>query len=68
MLYRKGALHVTVELIDVRAQPEAPARLLPGLARLGRESGVTFAVVEEGKRGLRSRWPASKCSRRAARR
>ena len=26
--------------------------LLPSLARLGRESAVTFASVEEGKRGL----------------
>jgi regulator of protease activity HflC (stomatin/prohibitin superfamily) len=42
----------TFDLIDVRTAPEAPERLLPALARLGRESGVTFAAVEEGKRGL----------------
>ena len=52
VLYWKGAIHVTFELIDVRNEPEAPVRLLPGLARLGRESGVTFAAIDEGKRGL----------------
>ncbi|HLY18409.1 MAG TPA: slipin family protein [Bryobacteraceae bacterium] len=52
VLYWKDATTVTFELIDLRNAPEAPARMLPGLVRLGRESGVTFAVVDEGKRGL----------------
>jgi hypothetical protein len=52
VLYWKGALNVTFESIDVRAEPEVPVRLLPGLARLGRESGVTFAAIDQGKRGL----------------
>ena len=51
-LYWKGAVVVTFETIDVRNDPEAPARLLAPLARLGRESLVTFAAVDEGKRGL----------------
>jgi regulator of protease activity HflC (stomatin/prohibitin superfamily) len=51
-LYWKAALSVTFDLIDVAAEPEVPARLLAPLARLGREAGVSFAVVEEGKRGL----------------
>ncbi len=51
-LYWKGAVNVTFELIDVRHEPEAPARLLAGLVRLGRESGAIFAAIEEGKRGL----------------
>jgi hypothetical protein len=29
-----------------------PARQLAGLVRLGRESGATFAAIDEGKRGL----------------
>ena len=52
VLFWKGPVNVTFERIDVRANPEAPALLLPALARLGRESGVTFAAVEEGKRGV----------------
>jgi regulator of protease activity HflC (stomatin/prohibitin superfamily) len=48
----RGSVRVTFDLIDARSEPEAPARLLPALARLGRESGATFASVEEGKRGL----------------
>lgn len=52
VLFWKAAVDVTFERIDVRAEPEAPARLLASLARLGRESLVTFAIVDEGKRGL----------------
>src|SRR5215831_2093163 len=52
VLFWKGAVNVTFERIDVRANPEVPASLLPVLARLGRESAATFASVDEGKRGL----------------
>src|SRR6266568_3081362 len=52
VLFWRGAVAVTFDLIDVRQTPEVPERLLPALARLGRESLVTFAAVEEGKRGL----------------
>jgi regulator of protease activity HflC (stomatin/prohibitin superfamily) len=52
VLYWRGAVNVSFDLIDVRAEPEVPERLVPALARLGREAGVTFAVVDEGKRGL----------------
>jgi regulator of protease activity HflC (stomatin/prohibitin superfamily) len=52
VLYWKGALHVTFETIEVREQPEVPAHLMPGLVRLGRESGATFAAIDQGKRGL----------------
>ncbi len=52
VLFWRSAVNVTFELIGVRAEPEVPTRLLPALVRLGRESGVTFAVVDEGKRGL----------------
>ncbi len=52
VLFWRGAVAVTSELIDVRKAPEVPERLLSALARLGRESLVTFAAVDEGKRGL----------------
>lgn len=52
VLFWKGPVNVTFERIDVRENPEVPVLLLPSLARLGRESAVTFASVEEGKRGL----------------
>lgn len=48
----RGSVDVTFELIDALNSPEAPARLLAPLWRLGRESLVTFAAVDEGKRGL----------------
>ena len=52
VLFWRGAVAVTFDLIDVRKEPEVPERLLSALARLGRESLVTFAAVEQGKRGL----------------
>jgi regulator of protease activity HflC (stomatin/prohibitin superfamily) len=52
VLFWKGPVEVTYERIDVRANPEAPPAMLPALARLGREAGVTFAAIEEGRRGL----------------
>ena len=45
-------MNVTFEPIDVRANPEVPTLLLSALARLGRESAVSFAAVDEGKLGL----------------
>jgi len=52
VLFWKGPVNVTFKRIDVRASAEVPVLLLPALARLGRESLVTFAVIDEGKRGL----------------
>lgn len=52
VLFWKGPVNVTFERIDVRANPEVPAAMLPALARLGRESAATFAAIEEGKRGI----------------
>ncbi|MCP5113407.1 MAG: slipin family protein [bacterium] len=51
MLWR-GDVAVTFEVIDAVAEPEAPERLVAPLVRLGRQSLATFAVVEEGKRGM----------------
>jgi regulator of protease activity HflC (stomatin/prohibitin superfamily) len=52
VLFWKGPVNVTFELFDARVNPEVPASKLPALARLGRESAVTFAAIDEGKRGL----------------
>jgi regulator of protease activity HflC (stomatin/prohibitin superfamily) len=52
VLFWKGAVNVTFELLDARAEPEVPARLLPALLRLGGQAGALFAMIEEGKRGL----------------
>ena len=52
VLYWCDAAAVTFEIVDARETPEAPGRLLAALARLGRESGVTFTTVPEGNRGL----------------
>ena len=52
VLFWRGALAVSFELIDARQEPEVPARLVAALARLGRESMATFTLVDEGKRGL----------------
>ena len=41
VLYWKGAMNVTFDLIDVGAQPEVPARFVPSLVRLGTQSGAT---------------------------
>jgi regulator of protease activity HflC (stomatin/prohibitin superfamily) len=51
-LFWKGPVKVTFQRIDVRADLEVPATLLPALGKLGRESAVTFAAVDDGKRGL----------------
>jgi regulator of protease activity HflC (stomatin/prohibitin superfamily) len=51
-LYWRGLVKVSWEVIDVRSEPEVPARLLPVLARLGRLGLTTLALVDEGKRGL----------------
>ena len=51
-LFWKGSRAVTFETVDVRQSPQVPERLISQLARLGRESGVTFAAVDEGKRAL----------------
>lgn len=52
-LFWRGPVEVTYDVIDVQASPQAPALLVPALARLGaRESHAAFALVDEGKRGL----------------
>jgi regulator of protease activity HflC (stomatin/prohibitin superfamily) len=52
VLFWRGAVAVTFELIDVREAPQVPERLMTALLRLGAQAYATFAVIEEGKRGL----------------
>jgi regulator of protease activity HflC (stomatin/prohibitin superfamily) len=52
VMYWRTAVAVTFTVIDVRAEPEVPAAIVPSLARLGRESLATLTAVDEGKRAL----------------
>lgn len=52
VLFWKGPYEITFQLINARTNPEVPTPALPAVARLGRESHATFALIEEGKRGL----------------
>lgn len=52
MLFWKGRVEVTYDLIDARENAQVPAILVPAILRLGRESHATVAIVDEGKRGL----------------
>jgi regulator of protease activity HflC (stomatin/prohibitin superfamily) len=52
VLFWKGAVSVTAEVIDVKENPDVPARLATALARWGALSGATFAQVEDGRTGL----------------
>ena len=52
VLFWKGPVEVTYDLINARENAQVPAILVPAILRLGRESQATAAVVDEGKRGL----------------
>jgi len=52
VIFWREVAELAFELIDVRREPEVRASLVAPLARLGAQSGVTFAAVDEGKRGL----------------
>jgi len=52
VLFWRGAVAVTFELIDVRADAQVPEKLVAALARLGREALALFTLIDEGKRGL----------------
>ncbi len=52
VLFWRGPVAVTAEVIDVKEQPEVRQSLLAPMGRLGREAPVTGAVVDEGKTGL----------------
>lgn len=50
-LFWKGPVKITAQVINVVAEPQVSAALLPGLAKLAK-APVTFAAVEPGKAGL----------------
>ena len=52
VLFWRGAVAVTFELIDVREDAQVPEKLVAALARLGREALALFTLIDEGKRGL----------------
>lgn len=52
VLFWRGLVEVTAEIVDVIAEPTIPFEKLAALERLGRESFATFTLVEEGKTGL----------------
>ncbi len=52
VLFWRGLVEVTAEVVDVIAEPSIPEDKLTALERLGKESFVSFSLVEEGKTGL----------------
>jgi len=52
MLFWRGPMEVTAEVIDVKERPEVPQPLLQALVRLGSGVPVTYASVDEGHAGL----------------
>ena len=52
LLFWNRPVAITAEVIRAKESPEVPSSKLDALARLGRESQVTFAAVEDGKTGL----------------
>jgi regulator of protease activity HflC (stomatin/prohibitin superfamily) len=52
VLFWRGPVEVTAEVVDAKAEPQVRAGLVAPLARLGAAAGVTSAAVDEGKAGL----------------
>jgi regulator of protease activity HflC (stomatin/prohibitin superfamily) len=52
VLFWRGAVNVTFEVIDAAENPQVPERLMQGLLRLPAPTYATIAIVEEGKRAL----------------
>jgi regulator of protease activity HflC (stomatin/prohibitin superfamily) len=53
VLFWRGPVEITYDVIDAESSPQVPAVLLPAVLRIGiANANVTFAQVEEGKRGL----------------
>jgi regulator of protease activity HflC (stomatin/prohibitin superfamily) len=52
LLFWRGAVDVTAEVVNVIDEPQVPAQKLPALERLGKESLASFSLVEEAKIGL----------------
>jgi regulator of protease activity HflC (stomatin/prohibitin superfamily) len=52
MLFWRGPMEVTAEVIEVKDRPEVPLAFLQSLVRLGSGVPVTYAAVDEGHTGL----------------
>ena len=52
MLFWRGAVEITAEVVNVVDDPQIAAQKLPALERLGKESLASFSLVEEAKIGL----------------
>src|SRR5579872_130765 len=52
VMYWRGPVEVTSEIVDVIEKPEVPDPLIPALSRLGRETPVSYTTVDEGKSGV----------------
>ncbi|MEO7653803.1 MAG: slipin family protein [Bryobacteraceae bacterium] len=52
VLFWRGAAEITVEIVNAATDVEVPAARLAALDRLGRESLVTVATVEDSRAGL----------------
>ncbi|MEO8025206.1 MAG: slipin family protein [Bryobacteraceae bacterium] len=52
VLFWRGGVEVSAEIVNVIERPQVDAKMLTALERLGRESLVTFAIVEESRAGL----------------
>ena len=52
VLFWRGPVAVTAQVIDVKQAPDVPRALLDAVTRLGREAPATYAAVDEGKTGL----------------
>jgi regulator of protease activity HflC (stomatin/prohibitin superfamily) len=52
MMFWRGPVEATAQVIAVKDQPEVPAELLNALVRLGSGVPVTYATVDEGHTGL----------------
>ena len=51
VLYWRGVAEIAFTLVDVRAEPEVPARLVPALARVA-DNRAAFVTILAGNRGL----------------
>ncbi len=52
MLFWRGPVEVTAQVIDAKEHPEVPASLITAMVRLTAQAPVFYTMVEEGKIGL----------------
>jgi regulator of protease activity HflC (stomatin/prohibitin superfamily) len=52
VLFWRGLVEISAEVIDTRERPEVPKEKLPGILRLANQSQATFAHVPDAKVGI----------------